>query len=77
MGVGNAVPRTDFLDLSGIKHLQQARWAQQAENIQSSSAFYRAYLNGRQLASSLDEPRCGWKRRRRLPVFSTRKQLKG
>ncbi len=56
MDVGNAVPRADFLGLSDIKHLQQARWAQQAEHVQSSSAFYREYLNGRQLASSLD----GW-----------------
>ena len=56
MDVGDAVPRADFLDLSEIRNLQHARWAQQAEHVQSSSAFYREYLNGRQLASSLD----GW-----------------
>ncbi len=56
MDVGDGVPRADFLDLSEIRNLQHTRWAQQAEYVQSSSAFYREYLNGRQLASSLD----GW-----------------
>ena len=54
MDVGDAVPRADFLDLSEIRNPQHTRWAQQAERVQSSSAFYREYLNGRQLANSLD-----------------------
>ncbi len=54
MDVGDGVPCVDFLDLSEIRNLQHTRWAQQAEHVQSSSAFYREYLNGRQLASSLD-----------------------
>jgi len=54
MDVGNGVPRVDFLELSEIRNLQHTRWAQQAEHVQSTSAFYREYLNGRQLASSLD-----------------------
>ncbi len=53
MDVGDGVLCVDFLDLSEIRNLQHTRWAQQAEHVQSS-AFYREYLNGRQLASSLD-----------------------
>ncbi|HEY5597695.1 MAG TPA: hypothetical protein VIK47_02715, partial [Kiloniellales bacterium] len=50
-----AIDRADFLPLSEIDSVQQARWARQAAHVGAASRFYRALLGNRKLTGKLPE----------------------
>lgn len=55
MGTHGAIANAEYLDPGEIEAIQRARWARQADYVQSASAFYRVRLGAARLSGRLEE----------------------